>query len=453
VINEPLVPSAPSDESKSGSAELALAAAIAQGLRRHREAAALHETAEIKNVATLLVEPAPDTSFYLPEAPIDLPEPPTLGETSALRPHLPSAPTLVPIAAEKATPEPLTDGHVGEAAPAASKIGVLLVNLGAPDVANLASTWRFLKAAFNDPRVTDDVSSFWKRTFFWKMAISGFVLPVRSWRQARSCRKILNQDKRELPLRFITRSQAEKFISILEPLGKHVIVDWAMRYAEPSIAVRLQALVARGCDRILVMPLFPQYSSLTTASICDEVFRVLTGLRRQPALRIMPAYYDDPHYTTLLASALSAELEKLSFQPDVILASYQDVSREYLRNGDPYDSQCAKTTQLLREYLKVDEQKLMMTYQSRLGHTPWLQPSTIKTIKALAKKGVKSLVVVTPGFASDGLETLHDIAMEAERMFKRYGGENFAAVPCLNDSEAGMLLITRLAMRELEGWV
>ncbi len=231
------------------------------------------------------------------------------------------------------------------------------------------------------------------------------------------------------------------------------MVDWAMRYANPSIASRLEALVARGCDRILVMPLYPQYAAPTTATVGDEVFRFLMRQRRQPALRIMPAYYDDPYYIEVLASSLKAELKALSFEPDVIVASYHGMPQEYVDKGDPYESQCVKTTQLLREQLNLDEAKLMLTYQSRFGRARWLQPYTIKTVKALAKKGVKNLVVITPGFSADCLETLEEIAVENARVFKRYGGENFAAIPCLNDSEAGMLMIWQLAMRELKGWV
>ena len=306
---------------------------------------------------------------------------------------------------------------------------------------------RYLKEFLTDPRVIE------KNSLFWKFLLNGLILPLRSRRKARDYQKIWNNEKNESPFKTITRSQAEKLAGILEPLGKHVIVDWAMRYANPSIASRLEALVARGCDRILVMPLYPQYAAPTTATVGDEVFRFLMRQRRQPALRIMPAYYDDPYYIEVLASSLKAELKALSFEPDVIVASYHGMPQDYVDKGDPYESQCVKTTQLLREQLKLDDTKLMLTYQSRFGRARWLQPYTIKTVKALAKKGVKNLVVITPGFSADCLETLEEIAVENARVFKRYGGENFAAIPCLNDSEAGMLMIWQLAMRELKGWV
>jgi ferrochelatase len=226
-----------------------------------------------------------------------------------------------------------------------------------------------------------------------------------------------------------------------------------MRYASPSIASRLEALIARGCDRILVMPLYPQYAAATTATVGDEVFRYLMGLRRQPALRIMPAYYDDPYYIEVLASSLKAELKALPFAPDVILLSYHGMPKECVLKGDPYEAQCARTTELLRAQLGLDETKLVMTFQSRFGRARWLTPYTIKTAKALAKKGVKNLVVLTPGFSADCLETLEEVAVENAHVFRRYGGANFAAIPCLNDSEAGMLMIWQLAMRELKGWV
>jgi ferrochelatase len=226
-----------------------------------------------------------------------------------------------------------------------------------------------------------------------------------------------------------------------------------MRYAGPSIRSRLEALTKRGCDRILVMPLYPQYSAATTATVGDEVCKFLLAQRRQPAVRMLPAYYDDPYYIEVLASSLQAELKALPFHPDVIVASYHGMPKAYVDKGDPYETQCERTTQLLRQQLGVDDKELIMTYQSRFGRAKWLEPFTIKTVKALAKQGVKNLVVITPGFSADCLETLEEIAVENAHVFKRYGGENFAAIPCLNDSEAGMLMIWQLAMRELKGWV
>jgi protoporphyrin/coproporphyrin ferrochelatase len=330
---------------------------------------------------------------------------------------------------------------------ATAGIGVLLVNLGTPDAFEPRAIRRYLKEFLTDPRVIEN------KSLFWKLVLNGVILPLRSRRKAHDYQKIWNRQHDESPLKTITRSQAEKLGGMLEPLGPHLIVDWAMRYASPSIASRLEALLARGCDRILLMPLYPQYAAPTTATVADEVFRFFMKLRRQPALRIMPAYYDDPCYIDVLASSFTAALETLPFRPDVIVASYHGMPAEYVRNGDPYQQQCERTTELLRARLGLDAGKLMLTYQSRFGRARWLEPYTIKSVKALAKKGVKNLVVITPGFAADCLETLEEIAVENARVFKRNGGENFAAVPCLNDSEAGMLMLRRLAMRELKGWV
>jgi len=326
-------------------------------------------------------------------------------------------------------------------------IGVLLVNLGTPDAPTPAAVRRYLKQFLSDPRVIE------KDSLLWKIALNGVILPVRSRRKARDYRAIWNRDKNESPFKTITRSQAEKLAGILEPLGKHVIVDWAMRYGSPSIASRLEVMVTWGCERILVMPLYPQYSAATTATVCDEVYRFLTKQRRQPALRILPAYYEDPYYIEVLASSLKAELKSLPFTPDVIIASYHGMPKDYVAKGDPYQSQCTRTTELLRKQLGVDDTKLLMTFQSRFGRAQWLEPYTINTVRSLARRGVQNLVVMMPGFSADCLETLEEIAVENARVFKRAGGRNFAAIPCLNDSEAGMLMIWQLAMRELKGWV
>jgi ferrochelatase len=343
--------------------------------------------------------------------------------------------------------EPGTQARPGEEAAVVDGIGVLLVNLGTPDAAEPVAVRRYLQEFLSDPRVIE------RDDLIWRIVLNGVILPLRSRRKARDYQKIWNREKDESPFKTITRAQAEKLAGLLAPLGKRVVVDWAMRYANPSIASRLEALIARGCERILVMPLYPQYSAATTATVGDEVFRVLMKLRRQPALRIMPAYYDDPRYIEALASSLRAELKALAFDPEIIIASYHGMPRDYVAKGDPYESQCARTTELLRAQLGLNETELMMTFQSRFGRSRWLEPYTIKTVKALAKQGVKSLVVITPGFSADCLETLEEIAVENARVFKRHGGKNFVTVPCLNDSEAGMLMIRQLAMRELQGWV
>ena len=384
------------------------------------------------------VQTVPETETTAKPSPPELSpeEPAAAARTEAPAETPPVAEGSTPAANTAAAPEKVERG-----------IGVLLVNLGTPDAPDAAAVRRYLKQFLTDPRVIE------KRGLLWKLILNGVILPIRSRRKARDYKRIWNNEKNESPFKTITRSQAEKLASILQPLGKHVIVDWAMRYANPSIASRLEALIARGCDRLLVMPLYPQYAAATTATVADEVFRYLMTLRRQPALRILPAYYDDPYYIEVLASSLKAELKGLPFAPDVILLSYHGMPKDCVLKGDPYEAQCVRTTELLRAQLGLDEEKLMMTFQSRFGRARWLEPYTIATVKALAKKGVKNLVVLTPGFSADCIETLEEIAIENAHVFKRYGGENFTAIPCLNDSEAGMLMIWQLAMRELKGWV
>jgi protoporphyrin/coproporphyrin ferrochelatase len=360
-------------------------------------------------------------------------------------PREPEPPPLAPGLSEGPAPEPTP--ATSESAPGMGRIGVLLINLGTPDAANAAAVRRYLKEFLTDPRVIE------KDSVLWKVVLNGFILPFRSRRKVHDYRKIWNQERDESPLKTITRSQAEQLATLVRPLGKHIVVDWAMRYANPSIASRLAALVEQGCDRILIMPLYPQYAAPTTATVGDEVFRFLMKLRRQPALRILPAYYDDPDYIGALASSLETGIAALPFTPDVIVASYHGMPLEYVRKGDPYQNQCETTTELLRRHLKLDDQALILTYQSRFGRAKWLEPSTIQTVKKLAKNGIKNLVVITPGFSADCLETLEEIAVENARVFKRYGGEKFAAIPCLNDSEPGMLMIARLTVRELKGWI
>jgi protoporphyrin/coproporphyrin ferrochelatase len=374
--------------------------------------------------------------------PHESPAPPESAPAADVAPEpfedvVPAAP-VTPSAQAAAMPKP---------GPAEHGIGVLLVNLGTPDTPDAPAIRRYLKEFLSDPRVIENNS------MLWKAVLNGVILPLRSRRKVHDYQKIWNRETDESPIKTFTRSQAEKLAGTLEPLGNHVIVDWAMRYANPSIASRLEALIKRGCDRILIMPLYPQYSAATTATVCDEAYRYLMKLRNQPAIRILPPYYEDPYYIEVLASSLQAELQALPFEPDVILASYHGMPKQYVDKGDPYERQCVRTTELLRAHLGVDDKKLMMTFQSRFGRAKWLSPYTIKTVKALAKKGVKNLVVMAPGFAADCLETLEEIAVENARMFKRNGGQNFALIPCLNDSEAGMLLIWELAMRELKGWV
>ncbi|NOJ42520.1 ferrochelatase [Bradyrhizobium australiense] len=326
------------------------------------------------------------------------------------------------------------------------RIGVLLVNLGTPDTADAQGVRVYLKEFLSDPRVIED------QGLVWKLILNGIILRVRPARRARDYQKIWNAERGESPLKTITRSQAEKLAEAIAD-REHVVVDWAMRYGNPSIRSRIDALAAQGCDRLLVVPLYPQYSAATSATVCDEVFRALADMRAQPTLRVSPPYYDDPDYIEALAVSMSEHLAALPFQPELIVASFHGMPQKYVDKGDPYYTQCVATTESLRKRLGLDASKLILTFQSRFGFDEWLQPYTDKTIEKLAKDGVKRIAVVTPGFSADCLETLEEIAQENAEIFRHNGGEQFSAIPCLNDSEPGMDVIRQLVLRELQGWI
>src|SRR5947209_10256417 len=330
---------------------------------------------------------------------------------------------------------------------AAGRIGVLLVNLGTPDATDYFSMRRYLKEFLSDRRVIEE------NRIKWWLVLNLVILTVRPSRKGRDYDKIWNRERDESPLKTITRSQGEKLTTMLSSVDTRITVDWAMRYGNPSIASRLHALQKAGCERILVVPLYSQYSAATTATVADKAFDALKTMRWQPAVRIAPPWHDDPVYIDAVASSLQSELQKLPFKPEVILASFHGVPKDYLLKGDPYHCQCQKTVRLLCERLGLGQDKFMLTFQSRFGTAEWLQPYTDMTVKALAERGVKNLAIVTPGFAADCLETLEEIAGENAEIFHHHGGKNFAAIPCLNDSEGGMRVIDHVVRRELQGWM
>jgi ferrochelatase len=331
--------------------------------------------------------------------------------------------------------------------PRAARIGVLVVNLGTPDATDAASVRRYLREFLSDARVIED------QGLIWKFVLNAVILTTRPRRKALDYEKIWNRERNESPLKTVTRSQAAKLRATLDPIDPTVMVDWAMRYGNPSLDSRIEALAMAGCERILLLPLYPQYAAATTATVCDSAFAALLKLRDQPALRVVPPYYDEPVYIEAVAGSIEAGLKRLPFRPELILASFHGIPKSYVEAGDPYPDHCQATVRLLRERLKLDDSKLMLTYQSRFGRAEWLQPYTDKTVEALAQRGVKNLAVVMPGFAADCLETLEEIAVENAHIFKQNGGENFAAIPCLNDSEGGMAVLSHLVLRELQGWI
>lgn len=327
------------------------------------------------------------------------------------------------------------------------KVGVLLVNLGTPDGTDYTSMRRYLKEFLTDKRVIE-----WPKAL-WYPILFGIVLNTRPQKSGKAYEEIWNKELDESPLRTITRSQSDKLSATLADAGERVIVDWAMRYGNPSIASRLEHLRAQGCDRLLVFPLYPQYSASTTATVNDVVFKELLKLRWQPALRTVPPYHDDPVYIDALATSIETALAGLDFEPETVLASYHGIPQSYFRKGDPYHCHCHKTTRLLRERLGWPEDRLRITFQSRFGPEEWLQPYTDKTVEALAVSGMKRIAVINPGFVADCLETLEEIAGEAGEIFHENGGEQFAHIPCLNDSGPGMEVIDAIVRRELSGWI
>lgn len=327
------------------------------------------------------------------------------------------------------------------------RVGVLLVNLGTPDATDYWSMRRYLKQFLSDPRVIE------VNRVAWWLILNLIILSVRPRRKGRDYDKIWNRDRNESPLKTVTRSQSEKLAETLIQVSPRVVVNWAMRYANPSIESRLKELAAQGCERILLVPLYPQYAAATTATVCDETSRALASMRWQPSLRVAPPYYDNPIYIEALAKSLKGEMARMTFTPQVVIASFHGMPQEYLEKGDPYYCQCAKTARLLREALDLKDDQFLMTFQSRFGTAEWLKPYTDATVKSLAERGVKNIAVISPGFAADCLETLEEIAMENAAIFKQAGGENFAAIPCLNDSDDGMRVISAVAFNELKGWI
>ncbi len=325
------------------------------------------------------------------------------------------------------------------------RIGVLLLNLGTPDATDYWSMRRYLKEFLSDRRVIEEPR------LKWWLILNAIILTVRPGRKGRDYEKIWNKAHNEGPLKTITRSQAEKLAAMLT--DERVTVDWAMRYAKPAIAERLAHLQRQGCDRVLLVPLYPQYAAATTATACDQAFRALMQMRWQPTVRVAHPYYENAAYIDAVAGSIRTHLAALDFEPETLIASFHGMPQKYLEQGDPYHCQCQKTSRLLRETLDWPTDRWLTTFQSQFGSDPWLQPYTIDTVERLAKSGIKRMAIVAPGFSADCLETLEELDMENRAKFIEHGGEKFAYVPCLNDSDGGMQVIEAVVRRELAGWL
>jgi ferrochelatase len=352
---------------------------------------------------------------------------------------------MLKTADETAAPETYRTPE-GPIAAANDRVGILLLNLGTPDGTGYWPMRRYLKEFLSDERVIEEPR--WK----WWPILNLIILTVRPSRKGRDYATIWNNDRDEGPLKTISRSQAGKLAARFAQNPK-VIVDWAMRYANPTTQSRIEALVAAGCDRILLVPLYPQYAAATTATAADQAFRALMKMRRQPAVRVAPTYFDDPVYVDRIARSMKASLAKLDFEPERIIATFHGMPEKYYQKGDPYYPQCLKTSALVREALGWPADRWLTTFQSRFGNDPWLQPYTDKTVERLAAEGVKRIALVAPGFSADCLETLEELNGENRQIFEAGGGEKFAYLPALNDSDDGVDVIEAVVRRELAGWI
>jgi protoporphyrin/coproporphyrin ferrochelatase len=326
------------------------------------------------------------------------------------------------------------------------KIGVLLMNLGTPEGTSYWPMRRYLKEFLWDARVIEV-----NRPLWW-LILNGVILNFRPQKSGKAYAKIWNKERNESPLKTITRGQSEGLAHALRD-NPDIVVDWGMRYGQPAAGGRIAALKELGCDRILLFPLYPQYSAATTATALDKCFDTLKTMRWQPTVRSVPAYFDHPAHIDALAKSLKQHLSTLAWKPDLILASFHGLPREYLDKGDPYHCQCLKTARLLREKLKLGPDKLQVVFQSRFGRAEWLQPYAQETVESLPTKGIKNLVMMMPGFSADCVETLEEVAIGLEETFKHSGGANFSAVPCLNDSEVSIDMMAAIVGQELLGWV
>ena len=338
-------------------------------------------------------------------------------------------PVLLPLAQLPAAHPPVKVG----------RIGVLLVNLGSPDAPDVPSVKRFLGEFLSDKRVIEIPG------FVWQPILRLLILNIRPRTTAANYAKVWTPDGS--PITAITKAQAA---ALDGALGDNVIVDWGMRYGTRSIGDRLKALMEQGCDRILLAPLYPQYSSATNASVVDAANAAIAQWRWQPALRTLPPYYDNPDHIAALAQSVREGLQTLDFAPQLIVTSFHGMPQRTLDRGDPYHCQCQKTGRLLAQALGIP---VKVTFQSRFGRAEWLRPYTDGTLETLSKDGITRIAVVCPGFSADCLETLEEVALEGRDAFMDHGGTHFAYLPCLNATPNGIEMLRTLLARELAGWV
>ena len=348
------------------------------------------------------------------------------------------------------TPAPRDLPHGGPDHPpvAQTKIGVLLANLGTPDGYDYWSMRRYLNEFLSDQRVIDYPK--WK----WQPLLQLIILTKRPFTSGAAYKSIWNEEQGESPLMTITKAQTAKLSGVLhDQFGASVMVDFCMRYGNPSTKSKVEAMIAAGCEKILFFPLYPQYAGATVATANDAFFAALKPAKWQPAVRTVAPYFDDEAYIDALATSVERAYDALEVKPDILVASYHGVPQRYLMEGDPYHCQCQKTSRLLRERLGWDADKLVTTFQSRFGPEEWLQPYTVEEVARLAEGGKKRIAVIAPAFSADCIETLEEINEEIKESFEHAGGESFTYIPCLNDDAAHIEALAGIVRRNLQGWI
>ncbi len=319
------------------------------------------------------------------------------------------------------------------------KTGVLLINLGTPNSTGWLDIRKYLKEFLSDRRVIE------VNPFLWKIILNLFILNFRPSKTAEAYKKIWMKKENMSPLRYYTLKQSEK---INNKIGnKEILIDYAMRYGQPSIKNQINKLKVEGCEKLIILPLYPQYAAATTATVCDEVYRTLIKMRWQPSLQIIPHYESNPLYIKGLVNSLEKKVSEIKWKPDLIIASYHGIPQTYFDKGDPYQCYCQKTTRLISE--KFNKIPIKTTFQSRFGPQKWLQPYTDKTLESLPDQNIKNILVICPGFSSDCVETLEEINIQGREAFINNGGKNFDTVPCLNDSEDHIVLFEDLIKKYL----
>lgn len=329
-----------------------------------------------------------------------------------------------------------------------AKVGILLANLGTPDNYDYWSMRRYLNEFLSDKRVIDYAS--WK----WQPLLQLIILSKRPFSSGANYKLIWNHEKGESPLMTITKNQTAKIAAAMAELhGADVMVDFCMRYGNPSTDSKVRAMVDAGCEKILFFPLYPHYAGATVATANDQFFRALMKEKRQPASRTVPEYFSHPTYIDALAGSVKRAYSALDHTPDVLVASYHGMPKRYLMSGDPYHCQCAKTSRLLRERLGWPKEAINTTFQSVFGPEEWLKPYTVKHVAELAKAGKTRIAVIAPAFSADCIETLEEINGEIREAFEHAGGESFTYIPCLNDDDAHISALLAVINENLGGWL